>query len=355
MALDILRVLACAWVLLFHWSVVFDLADKVPTWLDTFFRAGYLGVDLFFLLSGAVIAHSAMGRPWQGFAKARFLRLFPVFFATAMVLLIWLLVIRGEALGMTSLLALTGLNFWLDTGFLVGPSWTLPLEIQFYVLVTIAIIAAKNQLTERRILGGIYLYFLVYLFTLTMGDSDFLSVVRLNGLGPLFMLGALLGISRTRQDLQRNGPAIFIAVALTANAELSRTNELGVTGVTQILWVLGVMTVGCGFILWSSLRRERVPRYPAIGAALVTLSLMTYPLYLLHHEFGTYVITFLIDHGAQSLLAAVVGFVLVVGLSYLSVRVYEPWARRMLRRVFGWDPPNPTETPEPSPHVSSGR
>jgi len=84
-ALTGLRAVAAGWVVLFHYRD--DLLALVPGMapLDTFMRAGYLGVDLFFPLSGFVLAYTYADRlstfSWRGtgdFVRNRFARVWPV-------------------------------------------------------------------------------------------------------------------------------------------------------------------------------------------------------------------------------------------------------------------------------------
>ena len=84
-ALTGLRAIAAGWVVLFHYRD--DLLALVPGLapLDTFMRAGYLGVDLFFPLSGFVLAYTYADRlgsfSWVGsrdFIRNRFARVWPV-------------------------------------------------------------------------------------------------------------------------------------------------------------------------------------------------------------------------------------------------------------------------------------
>ncbi len=84
-ALTGLRAVAAVWVVLFHYRD--DLLALVPALapLDTFMRAGYLGVDLFFPLSGFVLAYTYADRlgsfSCQGsrdFIRNRFARVWPV-------------------------------------------------------------------------------------------------------------------------------------------------------------------------------------------------------------------------------------------------------------------------------------
>lgn len=351
LGLDLLRIFAAAWVTVFHWSILVWPSDIVPSWFSSIVRGGYLGVDLFFMLSGAVIAHSAMNRTWQGFARVRFLRLFPAFFAISLAVAAALFLVRavtrGEELVPDTFVALTGLTFWTGGGIIVAPAWTLELEVQFYVLIALLVLVNKNRLTPTRLLTGSYVYFLVWLLA-HAADNRLLTVVTIYDSGPLFVLGALLGISTTRHQLRTNGPAILIALALTYYGLIGRTAEMGVTGNLQVLWILGVMGLAVTVILWASLRPPTLVRHPRFRRSVQTLSLMTYPIYLLHFEIGMGAIRVIEYWGFGALVGVVAATVLVLSLSWFIVKFYEPWARRLIRRTFNWQELGESNIAEPT-------
>src|SRR5436190_10531242 len=80
--LDLLRFIAACAVMLFHytfrgprdgfWQASFPFLDQIS-------RYGYLGVQVFFILSGFVILLTAYEKNAMGFAMARFVRLFPAY------------------------------------------------------------------------------------------------------------------------------------------------------------------------------------------------------------------------------------------------------------------------------------
>ena len=82
-SLDLLRLIAALSVLCFHYLFRASIAPPVLVHgypeVAPFAMYGYLGVNLFFLISGFVIAWSAEGRSWTEFAAARFARLYPGF------------------------------------------------------------------------------------------------------------------------------------------------------------------------------------------------------------------------------------------------------------------------------------
>ena len=70
-------------MLLFHYGFRGAAADgftavSLPD-LTSIAKYGYLGVQLFFIISGFVIAYSAEGRTATGFAIARIARIYPGF------------------------------------------------------------------------------------------------------------------------------------------------------------------------------------------------------------------------------------------------------------------------------------
>lgn len=333
LALDVLRIFAALWVVLFHWSY---LTSTLPGWLYDGMRAGYLGVDIFFILSGAVIIHTAVGRTWTEFAQSRFLRLFPVYFAATLLSLVLLIVTDGKYRPSPEIwLGLTGVQFWLGTDPVIAAAWTLRYEVGFYALVTVLIIASRNVVTMRTVRIGVYGFLVVWMLA-SATQVEALRFLTLDQYGPLFILGVLLGISRDLPSLRSNGPAILVAGALTFHTLLGRTDRADWTPESRLVVVVVVMVLSVGAILWSSLRAPREVRVLWVHRWVATLSLMTYPIYLLHNEFGFGLIGFLFGVGVPVPVAYAVGIVAVLLLSFLSVRFFEPWARARLRALFGW-------------------
>lgn len=116
------------------------------------FRFGWYGVDLFFVVSGFVIAYSALTlyrRDAAGFRTAywarRLTRILPLYLVT---LVMWIaLFAPGFFSGppaewiaqLASHLTFTH-SFWTSThGAIDGPNWSLAIEMQFYLLVALAI------------------------------------------------------------------------------------------------------------------------------------------------------------------------------------------------------------------------
>ncbi len=99
-ALTGLRIVAAAWVVLFHFEgELMPYVDQLPV-VHAVVSAGWIGVELFFVLSGFVIARSYLdecGRRWSTagagrFVANRFARVWPAWMAVTVVACAWLVV-----------------------------------------------------------------------------------------------------------------------------------------------------------------------------------------------------------------------------------------------------------------------
>ena len=151
-ALEGMRSLAVLAVLFFHLEI-------------NFFPGGFLGVDLFFVISGFIITRNLLFDlerqrfSLKDFYYRRFRRIIPALVATIFITLLCAVVIVPAAeLALTaksavySLLSLGNINFWLESGYFDSSAhtkpllhtWSLSVEEQFYILwPTLLLIAAS--------------------------------------------------------------------------------------------------------------------------------------------------------------------------------------------------------------------
>lgn len=139
--IQFLRFVAATLVVLYHAAAFMPSTEG---WANLLFAVGgatgYAGVDIFFVISGFIMAHTTLAErgagPASAFARRRLARIYSgywPFFALAVVLFAWA---RPEHFARTDLWA----SFWLWPqplpSNLIELSWTLSFELYFYALFT---------------------------------------------------------------------------------------------------------------------------------------------------------------------------------------------------------------------------
>ncbi len=149
--LDLLRGFAALTVVIYHviewlnWSS-FPAGDPFSLW----FRLGWIGVDLFFVISGFVIALSALELSARHpsdfrahFCRRRLSRIVPLHYLTCLVYTVFVtpaLMFTDDFLGdATSHLFFVHNLYWKTQGSINGPNWSLGVEMQFYLLLLISV------------------------------------------------------------------------------------------------------------------------------------------------------------------------------------------------------------------------
>lgn len=151
-ALDGLRGLAIIVVILFH-STILQRDTVVRDYLVRILNAGWISVDLFFVLSGFLITGilcDAKGTPrfFTNFYARRSLRIFPLYFAVMILALLVLPEYFGVSPGSVGELW----RFWFYLQNLGGPipyplshTWSLAVEEQFYLLWPLVVFALSHR------------------------------------------------------------------------------------------------------------------------------------------------------------------------------------------------------------------
>ncbi|MCC6504063.1 MAG: O-acetyltransferase OatA [Alphaproteobacteria bacterium ADurb.BinA280] len=146
--IDVLRIAAALGVLLFHlhgaggWP---DFAWELPTFL---LQGAWVGVDVFFVISGAVVGQAAL-RLWRSakpsryaFLRSRWWRIAPLYLLTSIVYVAFFhesLLVGADWLLQVSVHVLFIHNWFPSTIFSINPpTWSLASEMQLYVLLALS-------------------------------------------------------------------------------------------------------------------------------------------------------------------------------------------------------------------------
>jgi peptidoglycan/LPS O-acetylase OafA/YrhL len=169
-ALTGLRIVAATWVVLFHFEgQLMPYVEQLPG-VHAVLSAGWIGVELFFVLSGFVIARSYLdecGRRWSTtgavrFVLNRFARVWPAWMAVTVVACAWLVVcprlglnpniVSGHPpLELTTLLRqVTMTQMWGESSLIdvsyVAPGWSISAEWLAYLAFPVLALAMRPLL-----------------------------------------------------------------------------------------------------------------------------------------------------------------------------------------------------------------
>jgi len=373
-AIEGLRGVAVLWVLVFHYVVVRSghFHDPFVEWIDgsrplsIVVRNGFLGVDLFFLITGFLLVlpwfkHAAEGRAQpsaRGFYWRRTKRIVPAYYVQLIMLFFVFVPLINPALWHTAsgfVLANLGLHalflhqltpYSSASLAINGALWTLTLEMQYYVLlpliaawfVRVPNVAAAAMLATALLWKALAAHDLQPLISLyaTIGARWHIPEADLRHLAatqlPAYLGHFALGILCGRAWFGNRGVAVsrvssMMSAALAAGALVGLYAVLA--GSAPLLgehaWVLFPLSMA--LFIWAA-----VSRHPAWGSRLLGLPVLgfigrvSYSMYLYHLP-----LLLLFNKYAQASLGGLAFpcyFAIVIGVAAISFRyVEQPFMR----------------------------
>ncbi|HZF89359.1 acyltransferase [Streptomyces sp.] len=331
--IDGIRLAAALMVALHHYAgtnrvnqpgnAVWDrpVSDLMPSW----FRVasfGWIGVEIFFVISGFVICMSCWGRTPKDFFVSRVIRLYPAYWCAVVFTTAVLAALPGvwERLPLREVLFnLTMLQEGSGIPNVDPVYWTLWSELRFYLLFLVVV---AMGLTYRRVvvfccvwgvaamLAPVSKFPLLVLAANPTGAWYFiagLALYLMHRFGPDLLLWGILAMAWLMGQLELGERVEFEQVSSWRGA---------VVIYTAFLLLMVAVALGCtDRVRWKW---------------LVTAGALTYPLYLTHYMAGTAIIDRLRGGLDPRLLvvAVIAGFLV---LSWLIHRLVERPVARMLR------------------------
>ncbi len=335
--LDILRFLAALAVVFFHYTFLnvteFKELATYPV-LGEIFKYGYLGVELFFIISGFVILLTASKKDWRGFIVSRVARLYPAFW------LALILTSLGIVLFATDIMSITLPQFWLNStmmGNMIGTEnidpvyWTLQVELKFYFWILMILLLKQIKHIEYFI--AVWLVFSVLeIFHFIHGLTHLLIMPEW---APYFSAGGLFYLIQTKGLNPLRAALLFIAYLLSiyfaVQGGLEKTQLYGLEFSPYVIAALiCIFYFVFTLIVTGKTSRIHYSWFAIVGA-------MTYPLYLLHQKLGQ--IAFLaFDSSVNKYLQLSIVTVGMIIFAYLLHRYFEAgfgkWIKRKLEAIL---------------------
>ncbi|MEQ1784744.1 MAG: acyltransferase, partial [Hyphomonadaceae bacterium] len=356
--LDAIRFFSAFAVVVFHlgfyvWaseyssvSIIFAGAAKFEA-LTPVAWMGWVGVQIFFVISGFVIANSANGAAPFGFLRSRLIRLWPAAWVCASVTLVVRLMAGENFLPVLDIEYLRSLVLWPRGTWIDGAYWSLAVEIGFYALVFCLLLTANFRRLPLlawglTLVSGAYLTLAMLKQTgMAAPGGWFDAIARQAELFPLrhgvfFAIGIWLWMLSNRSLPRSAWAGLGLAFAfgileIEMRAIEMQTFEAAISATQPLIAPVIVWMIAVGVIIACTRRPEMfTPRSETHRTRLKLAGKVTYPLYLVHGAAGATTMRWLIVSGMPPYLALLASIAIIVGIATLVAVHAEPLARKPL-------------------------
>lgn len=362
--LDNLRAFAIIMVFLFHYYRWFEH----PDWMPNFFRFGWTGVDLFFVLSGFLISSQLFANikktrtfSMKEFYIKRFFRIIPIYFFVLALYLLFPFFSNdfgdGQKLApLWQFLTFTH-NFYVDftNARSFGQVWSLCVEEHFYLLLPITLLLLLKIDFFRK---GYILLVLIFIagFFLRFYSWNNIYLEQTGGIeNPPFWIqtvymptynrldGLLVGVAIA--GLYNYLPTLFLKLSKYANAFLVAGLMMIVSAyflfsplytLSGSIFSFPFVSIGFGFIVLGAIMPSSV-FYNWKSIALTKIAELSYGLYLIHAAVILSAQTFLIDYGILKdstltfIFSTIVCLIIALILNYSIERPFMKMRGRFLK------------------------
>ena len=337
--LDILRVVG-AWLVVYDhifsvWpsrsgislSFVNSIRSGINEPLGLIQDFGWLGVCIFFLISGFVIAHVSHRETWRNFLIKRFFRIYPLL-AVAAVVSIVCFHRTDQSLGVQNILSnLLLVNYWISPQIIyVGVAWTLIIEISFYILVALLIPIQMPGLYKA---AGMLFFCVVVLWqSRNWGDNFFLFAATIAFI-PYLLTGYVLYLGLVRKEL--SFPVVGFSLAciymtILYGLKTIHTDFLPLSNSYLTSYIFAILV----FVMFFTFNHAQ-----HTGKFLRFLADTSYSVYLFHGIIGFYILERLVPvvgFGLAAVTAIIFSLAFVTVIHFLIEKPALNFGKRLAKK-----------------------
>jgi peptidoglycan/LPS O-acetylase OafA/YrhL len=340
-ALTSLRGIAAWWVVIYHFREL--LPSATPAAIISVAGYGWLAVDLFFILSGFVLALTH-GKQFEqkvsGYVRFLALRLARIYPLHLLVMVLYLSVPLASVLFSQQQPKLTDFDFlyYLQSLFLVQnwgfndkllwnvPAWSISTEMfayLFFPMLTYLVLRFSRGIFSTLVVNGAILVLLAVLawkLVPSLGaDIEHFGLLRC-----LFEFAAGIALHRLMATCPPNNQASWLALTLFAVCALLMALNLAADFL--------VMPFGFSCLIYGLATNEHGPAKLLRASWLQMLGELSYATYLIHFLVKRWVLFLLVSADSSPTIAPLLTYLLVtlVG-SYIAFHYIEMPAQRWLR------------------------
>lgn len=328
--IDLFRFIAAMIVVLYHylfrgWAAD-NKSDVIFNEIGPFFKYGYLGVDLFFIISGFVITLSIKHRSISKFIISRLSRLYPIYWI-CLILTFFVIILYGAPRYSANFnqffINLSMFQNYLGVASIDGVYWTLYVEMKFYIFI-IGTYLIINKIKEMKIEYLVLVWLSLSLLNIPFHDFFIFKILNYFFIlkwSSYFIAGMIF------YQIYKNGESIKYYSLLVISLAMSLYYAFLKIGYLELKFnttfspiivgiIIFIFYLTIFFVTTNKMKKINSPK-------LIKLGLLTYPLYLIHQNIGFIILNHFGDHVNKYLLVFTT-ILLMLTISFVLSKFYEP-------------------------------
>ncbi|EGR1141529.1 acyltransferase family protein [Vibrio parahaemolyticus] len=324
--LDYLRFFAALSVVFYHYLFRGIIDGELSVYVVDFTKYGYLGVQLFFMISGFVIYKSLERSSVYRFCKGRFLRLYPTYWLCLILTIIVSGVLNNKSYHIGQILFnLTMFQDFFNVEHIDGVYWTLSIELIFYFWSVIYLFTHKKNIYAP-IVVALLLSTLNYFY-------EFPKIVKyffLMEWAPYFLSGIgfyLFGLNKTIQNLLVILFSMLLSCAYAVHQYEIIASNYRVVFSSQVV----ISIILFFYLVFFVMVLAPSPKSMVVGRVGGGVGGLTFPLYLTHQIIGYIFITILYSHNESFYLSVCI---VTVGMLFVSFIINDLFEKRFLKNTL---------------------
>ncbi len=282
---DLLRFLAALAVVFYHYCFRGYATDMTTMPLKQFIspsKYGYLGVDLFFIISGFVILMSASNGSAKRFIISRIVRLYPAFWACCTITFVFTLIIGGnryEANFYQYIFNMSMLSGFVRVESIDGVYWSLFVEMQFYFLIVLVLLV--KQIDKAQLFLILWLIVTIVLEFFSIGKLKWFLITNYSH---YFIAGSCYYLIWSKGSSVVRALIISSCWILAIIKSLSRIDGMEAHYNTVFSSIVVASIISSFFLFFLLISLKKTGWFASRNWILI--GSLTYPLYLVHQNVG---------------------------------------------------------------------
>jgi len=331
--LDILRIVGAVSIVLFHYTFRGYAADDMSKLffpvLGEVFKYGFLGIYLFFILSGYTIIVSAQNKNFFNFVYARIFRLYPSFWIAICVTTLAAIFFESSRYHVELnqfFVNLTMLSGYVGIKSVDGAYWFMFVILKFYFLISLILVFKLIEF--QKIIAGIWLLLSLIILIYNIPKIGFFLIPNYSPFlisGMIFYSAKHEGWDTYKYIIQF---ASFIFSQYIVCNTIQKFNQHYSTELSVYL-VFAIILLIYVYMYMSTI----ISKPLVLPKSIITLSVTTYPLYLIHQNFG-FMIFHNYGHITSKYILLLATFTFMVFLSIFIVKYVEPNLYKIMARIL---------------------